>query len=125
MHTKTTILSRSQAIFNSPVCEVAERQRESAPCRRLGTTFSDLVEVRRPRRRGRSAARDTGRAQGEAGGGTRGGANDKALAVVLDLGLGQRIEIGNDLRPGAGWSERGDAVLQRLLSTRARKLQNT
>jgi len=28
-------------IFNSPVCEVAERQRQSAPCWRLGTTFSD------------------------------------------------------------------------------------
>ena len=30
-------------IFNSPVCEVAERQRQSAPCWRLGTTYSDLA----------------------------------------------------------------------------------
>ena len=55
---RTTQLSSYvvRPIFNSPVCEVAERQRQSAPRRRLGTTFSDLVEVRRPRRRGRWAA---------------------------------------------------------------------
>ena len=45
--------------------------------------------------------RDAGRSQGEAGGRTRGGADDEAFAIVLDLGLGQRIQIGDDLRPGA------------------------
>ena len=43
--------------------------------------------------------RDTGRAQGQAGGGARGGADEKAFAVVFDLGLGQGIQIGDDLRP--------------------------
>ena len=37
----------------------------------------------------------------EAGGRTRGGADDEVFAIVLDLGLGQRIQIGDDLRPGA------------------------
>src|SRR5271166_726952 len=43
--------------------------------------------------------RDTGRAQGQAGGGTRGGADDEAFAVAFDLGLGQGIQIGDDLGP--------------------------
>ncbi len=59
--------------------------------------------------------RDAGGPQGEAGGRPRRGANHEALAVVFDFGLGQRVEIGNDLRPGTETSERGDAVLQRLL----------
>ena len=57
--------------------------------------------------------RNAGRAQGEAGGGTRGGADDEALAFVIDLGLGQGIQIGDDLGPGAGSAERGDAIFQR------------
>ena len=59
--------------------------------------------------------RDAGGTQGEAGGGTRRGADDEAFAVVRDLGLGQRIEIGDGLRPGAGATERGNAILQRFL----------
>ncbi len=43
--------------------------------------------------------RDTGRAQGQAGGGARGGADEEAFAIVFDLGLGQGIQIGDDLRP--------------------------
>jgi len=43
------------------------------------------------------------------------GADGEALAVVPDLGLGERIQIGDDFRPGAGAAERGDAVLQCLL----------
>src|SRR5271168_484674 len=35
--------------------------------------------------------------------------------VLLDLGLGERIQIGDDSRPGARVTERGDAVLQCLL----------
>jgi hypothetical protein len=41
---------------------------------------------------------DADGAQGEAGGGTR---SEEALAVVLDRSLGQRVEIGDDLGPGA------------------------
>src|SRR6516164_6311883 len=44
--------------------------------------------------------RHAGSTQSESGGGTRRRANDEAFAVVLDLGLRQRIEIGNDLGPG-------------------------
>jgi hypothetical protein len=38
------------------------------------------------------------------------GANYEALAVVLDLGLGQRVEIGDNLGPGAYASERREAA---------------
>ena len=41
-----------------------------------------------------------GSTHSESGGGTLRRANDEAFAVVLDLGLRQRIEIGNDLGPG-------------------------
>ena len=50
------------------------------------------------------------RAQGETGGGTGRRADYEALAVVCDLGLGQLIEIGDEIRPGARTVERGDAV---------------
>ena len=40
---KAGLLELVKPIFNSPVCEVAERQRQSAPCWRLGTTYSDLA----------------------------------------------------------------------------------
>jgi hypothetical protein len=65
----------------------------------------------------RSASRqhDPDGTQGEAGGGTWGGAYHEALAVLLDLGLGQRIQIGDDPRPGPRAAERSDAVLQCLL----------
>ena len=56
--------------------------------------------------------RHAGSTQSESGGGTRRRANDEAFAVVLDLGLRQRVEIGNDLGPGACAIERCDAALQ-------------
>jgi hypothetical protein len=43
------------------------------------------------------------------------GADGEAFAVLLDLGLGERIQIGDVFRPRAGAAERGDAVLQCLL----------
>ena len=52
----------------------------------------------------------------EAGGGAWSGADDEALAVLLDLGLRERGQIGDDFRPGAGSAERGNAVLQCLVS---------
>jgi hypothetical protein len=58
---------------------------------------------------------DAGNAESETGGGPRRRAKHEARAVMLDFGLGQRIEIGNDLGSGAGASERCDAILQRLL----------
>ena len=54
-----------------------------------------------------------------------GGADHEALAVLFDLGLGQRVAVGDDLGPGAHAAESGDAVVERLSSTSARKLQNT
>ena len=58
--------------------------------------------------------RDADGAQGKTGGGTGGGTGDEALAVVLDFGLGERVEIGDDLGPGACAADRGDPVIQRL-----------
>ena len=55
---------------------------------------------------------NAGGARREAGGGARGGADEEAPAVVGDLGLGQRVEVGADLGPGAVTAERGDAALQ-------------
>jgi len=69
--------------------------------------------------------RDPDGTQGEARGGTWGGAYHEALAVLLDFGLSQRIQIGDDLRPRA---ERPSAAIRSsgaFFSTRARKLQNT
>jgi hypothetical protein len=34
----------------------------------------------------------------------------KSFAVLLDLGFGERVQIGDDFRPGAGSAERGNAV---------------
>jgi len=43
------------------------------------------------------------------------------LAVLLDLGLGQRIQVGDDLRPGTRAAERRDAILQRFLQHQCEK----
>src|SRR5262245_16990814 len=59
--------------------------------------------------------RDAGCTQGQAGGRARWRADDEAFAVVLDFGLGQRIQIGDDLGPGARATERRNTVLQRRL----------
>src|SRR3974377_2474117 len=90
-------------------------QAAAAPRRRLGTTFFDRVGSAGGGLAHGRRQRDAGRTEGEAGGRTWRGANDEAFAVVLDLGLGQRVEIGDDLRPGTRAPKRGDAVLQRLL----------
>src|SRR5271165_475304 len=53
----------------------------------------------------------------KAGGGARGGAQEKALAVLLDLGLGQRVQVGDDggpRGPGAAGCG-GEAIIQLLL----------
>jgi hypothetical protein len=55
---------------------------------------------------------DAGGAQGEAGGGPWGGAEAEAGALLLDFGLGERIEIGKDRRPRSGLAETGDAVVE-------------
>jgi len=39
---------------------------------------------------------DAGGAQGETGGGARRRAQEKMLAVLFDLGLGQRVEVGEN-----------------------------
>jgi hypothetical protein len=45
--------------------------------------------------------RDAGGAQREACGGAWGGTSQEAFAVVLDLGLGQGVDVGDNLGPGA------------------------
>lgn len=42
----------------------------------------------------------------------RGAANDEAFAVLLDLSLGGRVEISNDICPGRNAIERGDPIFQ-------------
>jgi len=67
---------------------------------------------------------DASGAQGEAGGGTRRRTQQETLAVLLDLGLGQGFQVGEDIGPGGGRrrlavggrrAEAGDAVFQLLL----------
>jgi hypothetical protein len=60
-----------------------------------------------------------------AAGGTWRAAHDEAFAVLLDLGVRQRIQIGDNLGPEGRAAERGDAVSRAFLNTGARKLQNT
>src|SRR6478672_4464116 len=55
---------------------------------------------------------DAGSTQRETGGGARRRADDEALAVLGDRGLGQCVEIAEDLGPGADLAERGDTVLE-------------
>ena len=47
---------------------------------------------------------DTGGAERKAGSGARAGADEEALVVVIDLGLGQRVEVGEDLGPRPGFA---------------------
>src|SRR3974390_2650691 len=63
--------------------------------------------------------RDAGGGERETGGGTRWRAQQEAFVVLLDLGLGERVEIGENVRPGALATEVGDALLQLLLQGRA------
>src|SRR5271156_3827352 len=72
---------------------------------------------------GRWGQSDAGGAKGEAGGGARRRAQEKALAVLLNLGLGQRVEVGDNIGPGAAFccvavgswlAQIGDAVLELL-----------
>ncbi len=67
--------------------------------------------------------RDAGCGERKTGGGTRWRAQQEAFVVLLDLGLGEGVEIGENVRPGALATEVGDALLQ--LRTRARKMQDT
>src|ERR1700686_4886150 len=59
--------------------------------------------------------RDAGGGERETGRGTRWRAQQEAFVVLLDLGLGERVEIGENVRPGALATEVGDALLQLLL----------
>jgi hypothetical protein len=47
------------------------------------------------------------------------------FAVLLDLSFGERIEVGDDVRPGRSAIKCGDLVSNAFFNTRARKLQNT
>ena len=59
--------------------------------------------------------RHAGGAECEAGCGAWCRANDEPFAFLLDLGLGQRVEIGDDVSPGHGPIECGDPIFQCLL----------
>ena len=59
--------------------------------------------------------RDAGSGEREAGGGARQRSQQEVLVVLLDLGLGERVEIGKDVRPRALAAEIGDALLEFLL----------
>src|SRR6516165_10694155 len=59
--------------------------------------------------------RDAGGGERETGGGTWWRAQQEAFVVLRDLGLGERVEIGKNVRPGALATEVGDALLQLLL----------
>src|SRR5208337_2094802 len=69
----------------------------------------DLVERRRQG--------DAEGGEGKAGSGARGGAQEEAFAVLLDLGLGERVQVGHHGGPGGGGAgaRRVEAVLQLLL----------
>src|ERR1700731_255680 len=58
---------------------------------------------------------DAGGGERETGGGTRWRAQQGAFVVLLDFGLGERVEIGENVRPGAVATKVGDALLQPLL----------
>jgi hypothetical protein len=61
---------------------------------------------------------DADGAQGKTGGGMRSGASEEAFVIVL--GLGQRVEIGDDLEPDE-CPKCGDAAIQRLLQHEGEK----
>src|SRR6202034_2513411 len=97
---------------------------ESALERRRGTTLG-AGWWNRVRRRGAEARSAAGRRRRRAtpssrrggGGGAGRRAQEETLAVLFDLGLGQRVEVGEDLWPGRAWrgfAHGGDAVLQFL-----------
>ena len=71
---------------------------------RLPRSFGELADG------GRQS--NAGGAQGETGGWAWRRAQQEALTILFDLGLGQRIEIGQDFRPRAFTAEFGDAVFQ-------------
>jgi hypothetical protein len=64
-------------------------------------------------------------AEREAGGGARAGADEEVLVVVGDLGLGQGIEVGENLGPGCLAAEVGDALLELGLEDEREKLTKT
>ena len=72
---------------------------------------------------------DAGGAQRQARGGAGRRAQDETLPVLFDLGLGQRVEVGEDLGPGRRLAAASPIAAMRssssFFSTRARKLQET
>ena len=80
-----------------------------------GLGVRDLAERRREG--------DAEGGKGERGAGARGGAQEEALAVLFDLGLGERVEVGHHRRPGgaSAGARRVEAVLQLLLQNEREK----
>src|SRR5271166_1571881 len=92
---------------NSPHCQ---RWRKSDIAR------SGFVDLAHGGRQG-----DASCSQGEARGGTRRRAQEKTFTVLFDLGLGQRIEIREDIRPRTRMAERRNAVLQLFFQDKGEK----
>jgi hypothetical protein len=111
LHDRKTDNARCHAenlmlIFDTSNRQGIDHKHESALKKRRGTTLG-LGWRDRVRRRGADARWAAGR-QGDAGGAqrqARGGAGrraqDETLPVLFDLGLGQRVEVGEDLGPAS------------------------
>ena len=92
------LMNAVRPVFNSSICKEPAAGTVSRPGGL--PQFGLGGESRRPRRRRWSGASSTpGRAHRPGFRRSEGRADEKAYAVVLDLGLGQGIQIGDDLRP--------------------------
>jgi hypothetical protein len=124
-HLRQCDLQVSEAIAGPPSMWTEEstcrcgrrRQQQSAPRWRLGTTFKLLGSGWGVAHGGRQ--RNAGRTNSEAAGGAWSGkAHNEALAVLLDLGIGDDFSGQEPNRPSAAM--RSSSA---FFSTRARKLQ--
>src|SRR6516165_6329052 len=93
---------RVTLFFYSWFCEGIELQYELEPSQRRGTTFSGLLGSIVDGWAHGWWQRHAGGADGNAGCWPRCRANDEAFPVLLDLGFGERVEVGDDVGPGRG-----------------------
>ena len=94
--------SFAKLFFYSWFCEGIELQYELEPSQRRGTTFSGLLGSIVDGWAHGWWQRHAGGADGNAGCWPRCRANDEAFPVLLDLGFGEGVEVGNDVGPGRG-----------------------
>jgi hypothetical protein len=104
----------AKLIFDSRQNQAIDRERKCARRRGRGTTLRiSAVDQAQGRRQG-----DAEGGERERGGGARGRAQQEALAVLCDLGLGERVEIGDDVGPGSAGAlgAGGEAIFHILLT---------